>query len=280
LRFLVKTFLLPVACLLLISCGGSDEVEQSGRFDNDACDVFGTKIINGTTCDIAGSSIVVVVTAKGRCTGFVAGQRQVVTAAHCFCDPGSSCSTSARVVVEGREEISSESIVFHPDYRVAPDSRSRIGVVLLNDVAVINLSSSVLVSPLAIKRSAGLIPGTIVGIFGYGRDEDGKNGFVGSSYSSSDQYRLQSGEMEVSAVSGGIIEAFFSGDGSNTCDGDSGGPMTFGSGDSLAVVGVTSTGLRKGGKLCSPGEVSVFTDLTSDDVYDFLAQNVQGLRTR
>jgi secreted trypsin-like serine protease len=272
-----------ILLVVLGSCGGGgDSGDGIGR---NACGDFNTKIINGTECSIGGSPVVAVLVkggSGGACSGFVVGVRSVLTAAHCFCDPADSVCIAGStpspvsVVLEGSREIAVSGVRIHPNYRIISDSRQPIGK-LRNDVAVLTLSAPARVEPLPVYLSSRVKNGTTVGIFGYGADEEGRTGFAG--FSGNARYRLESGRMRISGLRDGLIEAFFSGEGSNTCVGDSGGPMTVML-PPVAAIGVTSIGITEPGNLCKPGEIAAYTDLQDPAVSSFLRQSITDLATR
>ena len=255
----------------LISCGGGG---GGDGLSTDACAVIGLptrsltvggdRIVNGTACgDLAQSSVVRVVAlgagdqALGFCSGTVISSDEVLTAAHCF-----PRGTQSSAVIYGdpgnTTTIEGRSYRIHPGY--IPVSQSN-PLAAFNDVAIIHLSDTIPVPRAAVLVDSDVQIGEQIAIFGYGTDENGDFDFR----------ELKSGEMEVADVTTTHISAYFDGEGSNTCTGDSGGPAFTESHGSSTVAGVTSTGTIEN---CSEGDNSLFIKLSGVDVRSFILTEV------
>jgi len=175
-------------------------------------------------------------TATLNCTGTMIGCETMLTAAHCFCPAtGAQCQppsdpdpSQVLVYLQNAGFFSVDEILVHPDYDFP-----------VADLAIVKLAAPVDgIRPMRINLVTPGIPqtGTIVG---YGR--------TGGGSSNTDFGIKREGTVvTTSCISGLNAELLcwdFLGPNSNTCGGDSGGPMfiDFGAGEEL--VGVTSGGL-------------------------------------
>lgn len=264
---------------------GEDTTPDTGaNLSTDACGDLGLKVINGATCRKVDTSPVVALEINfdgvyaGFCSGTMISPVDVLTAAHCFCDPRvdtcvkPSSSIQSLSVFVGGEEIPSFDVRVHPDYeeKRVNDIPGRVGAI--NDVAIVKLSRATSVRTLPVIVSRSLVPTEVISIFGYGRDEKGKDGFPEEG---STDLRLESGEMELDTITDEFLVALFRGKGSNTCFGDSGGPAIFSEGTTLGVAGITSSGLAK--LNCKKGDISVFTNVRNASVLRFIRTNARSV---
>jgi hypothetical protein len=173
------------------------------------------------------------------CSGTLIGCNTFLTAAHCVED--SLAANRYRVFLQHSGFHTVSSITMHPNYTS--------GGWPIYDIAVVHLAESVegiRPTPINTVNPTPFIPenGTIVG---FGRSGGTENG---------DDYGLKRvGEVTTTSCSGGgsggtntdLICWNFAGSGpagddSNTCNGDSGGPLFMDLGSGLVVAGVTSGG--------------------------------------
>jgi secreted trypsin-like serine protease len=251
------------ALVLLGACSGGGGEEG---LSNNACADLGlpAKIVNGVACgDLTRSPVVRIMITKARttefCTGAMITGSDVLTAGHCLLKHprrveiiyGDSLVESVAIAAAGFE--------VHPDFGTDPNNPA----LLVNDIAVIHLERPAPLPVLPLLRSGSVEAGDVVGIFGYGMDEKGLFTFND----------LKSGQMRVASVTDTHIEADFDGAGSNTCLGDSGGPMTLSIGGRAVLVGVTSTGTEA---QCQSGDQSQFSKVQAPGVADFIAGAAAG----
>jgi len=105
----------------------------------------------------------------------------------------------------------------------------------------------------------------VISIFGYGVDENGVNQV------------LRSGQARVLAVDEQHIAAGFSGEGSNSCSGDSGGPAL----NTIQKDGRTQSGIvgvvSSGSVSCGPGDVALYANVTTSETLNFIQGAAPGV---
>ena len=201
------------------------------------------------------------------CSGTLVGCETFVTAAHCVCDdsPFSQCGTPSpaghAVYLQDVGIVGVAAIDVDPTY----DFSER------GDIAVITLSSPVTgVAPTPINETMRPPFGTTVEIAGYGITSGTEN----------DAGMLRRGLAETSACTEAdpawhVCWSFedplgLPGIDSNTCNGDSGGPLFADLGSGVELVGVTSGGTSAD---CLPTDASYDTDVF---VHQTFLENVAG----
>jgi secreted trypsin-like serine protease len=242
-----------------LACTKSD----SGDLATDACDTLGlntrsaiNKIVQGTECSRAGSPVVAltVLPTDGNvaiCSGSMITNRKVLTAAHCFDLDYTSVSVQAAGI-----DIPVSRITLHPQFNADQ-------IPFQNDVAIVELARDAGVPTLPLILSKTLEPRDKISIFGYGADENLVAGI------------LRSGEMRVTGINSQFFTAEFDLDGSNICNGDSGGPAIYSFKDNQGVrrtgiIGLTSFGQDP----CEDTGTSGFQYIQSTAVLNFITATV------
>lgn len=218
---------------------GGEETQAS------ACDVVTSsstrsappiaRIINGTAC--SGTSPVVELLLGdgngyyfGKCSGTVVSSRGIVTAAHCFAE--GQQSVRQVLIRTGSISVPASSFGAHPSWDSSPSDN----VVERHDVAYVVASQDLGVSQIPLLANNDLIVGESVLIAGYGLTETDIS-------NNTDSEGLRAGYMTLNSFDTTSIIALFDGrTGSNSCSGDSGGPLLVQRSGTWFLAGVTSNG--------------------------------------
>jgi V8-like Glu-specific endopeptidase len=202
-------------------------------------------IINGGVCSAASSPVVLVrlYDDRGRddgfCSGTVISDHAGLTAAHCL-----SGTASVSVYLAGRE-VEAASFQAIPSYRERNADSPDVGVVITKDA----LSRA----PIPLLLSTDASVGDTGVIAGYGEDERGNDS------------TLRAGPVTITEVKARFLVTQYTGVGSNTCWGDSGGPLLLATPGGYAIAGVTSGGDTD----CTRG-MSDFARITNADISAFI----------
>ena len=240
----IARWLVVTAALISAGCGSPPESQTATP-----------KILSGTALP-AGTSpqMVQVQTLQSDgltvlCSGVAVGPSEVLTAGHCF----RNGIFTTIVVRDDGSIVPAASVLLHPEYTEA-DSQGAI----FNDVAIVTTSTphGLPTLPLLAPTSGQPESGDSVAVFGYGRDETGTIG------------ALRMGVLPLDAVTPNHLITVYRGEGGNPCLGDSGGPaIWFDALGAPAIVGVVSTGSATD---CGAGDVTLYTNVQSDSVLNFL----------
>lgn len=250
--------------LLLVGCGGGgDSVAAPETTATNTCANLGlvsksldvTKIRNGTECVVSNLSPVVMLWLTGEdgrvglCTGTMITTHTVLTAGHC---------ATGRVAIDvfygsaagGYFVQRANAWSVHPGYAYTSTQ-------LLNDVAVVYIPVDAPVQTLPILVSVTPKLGDIASIYGYGI-----TGTAGN-----DSAVLRSGSSMITGITDQKIISVFDGTRSNTCSGDSGGPLTLTTAGQQGIIGVTSSGTVEN---CGAGDWSSSTRLQNGSIQNYL----------
>jgi secreted trypsin-like serine protease len=263
-KFLIAFSLLFT--LLLTACGNDGATDNTGKCS--ALELTETaaakmadgtpapKIVNGTPCSGLTKSPVVVLLKNmpdgktGLCTGTMLSPNKVLTAAHCL-DGAASIDILFGTTTEKFSYVTASSWNIHPAYTGFGNGSIR------NDVGIVHSPATLPVPNLPILTSSAPKIGDKASIFGYGITTGG-NTVDG---------KLRAGSMTIAGVDTDKIYANFDASASNTCSGDSGGPMLLQVGSQQALIGTSSYGTSTN---CAVGETSGFMNLQSPSIQGFI----------
>lgn len=235
----------------LVACGGGGSTVEPVSLDPTVlCNSAGLqpKVFNGASCVSYKSTPVVLLAiqeADGRfstCSGTRISPNQVLTAAHCVADGPKRVVAANFKTDTNITGIDATSWVMHPAY-------SADGFV--NDAAVVSFPAGLPNPTMPILASESARKGQAVFFAGWGLPSD----------------ELAVGAANLSSVDSERLSINFDGSQSNTCSGDSGGPMYRLLAGGAALIGITSNGTTAD---CGAGERSNFTNAQTPTVLDFI----------
>lgn len=244
--------------LMVSACGGGDGGDSATLPSAAAlCASAGAipKIFNGSDCaNPTQSPVVQLVLQVGgngvTCSGVMLTPTRLLSAGHCF---QSSTQRAAAVVRDANGNakfVNAKSWVVHPGY-----SQSDQGI--LNDVAVVTLSAAMPNPTMPLVVSSPSQKGNGVFLAGWGLPNSDLA--VG--------YALLSNVTELQ------LEVSFQGQLSNSCSGDSGGPVYRPVGGRQGVVGLTSTGTATA---CGAADRALFTNTQAPSILSFIRAHAPG----
>jgi secreted trypsin-like serine protease len=247
--------LIIISTVLLASCGSDGSADNTGTCKAlELTDTPATaKITNGTPCSGLSKSPVVIVlknTSDGKtglCTGTMLSPNKVLTAAHCL-EGAASVDILFGTASDKFAFVTASSWNIHPTFSRATFS---------DDVGIVHSPVPLPVPNLPILASSAPKNGDKVSIFGYGITSGG----------SSVDGQLRAGSMTIGGLETGKIFAYYEAGTSNTCSGDSGGPMLLQVGNQQSIIGTTSYGSSSN---CSVGELSAFMNLQAPNIQSFI----------
>ncbi len=259
--------LLGVASIaLLVSCGGDGEdltgqCSAIGLTEKTSPD-FAAKITSGRVCTDANKSPVLAIIknmpdgSSGLCTGTLITATQVLTAAHCL-NGAASIDVIYGIAAEQYARMRGSSWVVHPEYAQTASGR------LVNDIGVVNMAFPLSMSPIPIAVSDAPKNGQQATIAGFGL----------TAGNASDAGVLRIGAMVIASVEPELIVGVSQEGNSNTCFGDSGGPLLVQQNGQANLVGTTSYGSSNS---CALGESTVYMNLQSSKLMGFLRGTAPG----
>jgi hypothetical protein len=252
---------LCLAALLGAGCGGgsspsSPSAPAPSIPPANACAAIGggpaaTAIVNGTSCSSTNSAVVLVNLrmpsgfSLGQCSATLIAPRAILTAAHCFDEPGAV----VRIWLGSGDEIQAESYVRHPDYR---------DVGAGPDVGLAFFAEDIGRAPMPLLLSRDARVGETAVIAGWGRDQN------------SIPATLRAGTTTIAAAGPDLLETVFSSNASSICSGDSGGPILLQEGGEWAIAGVTSAASVSG---CTTG-TNYYVTMRNPSVSSFVLGRV------
>ncbi|CAK1549507.1 unnamed protein product [Leptosia nina] len=233
-----------------------------------ALDFDGSRIIGGGASNLGnnphlgGLVINLVDGRRSVCGSSLLSHTKAVTAAHCW-STGRIRARQFTVVLgsvrlfSGGVRIVTNNVVMHPQYRPSPPT---------NDVAVITMNHvnyNNHIQPIALAAGNDAFVGTWAVAAGYGATSDGQQGIPNNTVQRQVNLNVISNDQcrrTFNFIPASIICVDTQGGRASTCGGDSGGPLSIGSGSGRRLIGITSFGHISG---CQRGHPAAFARVTS-----------------
>ena len=226
-------------------------------------EVPASEIISGHECEIGNSAVVPISLFQsgqnvGSCSGTVVRRASestghvVMFAAHCV-----EGGVDSIEIITPNGTMQTSNLHYYPGWPVSEDITQK-------DVAIAIFAETIPTNSFVIHGSNDLVSGEVAVIAGYGLDEN------------QDAYldRLKAGLVKVAEFTSSTITIYYEGLGSNTCSGDSGGPIFVKRDGTWKLIGATSNGILE---LCGPGDTSNFSNFADPEVVSWINTIVSGL---
>ena len=246
-----------VVALALTACGGGSVSSDALPSAAELCASAGAqpKIFNGSDCANPNQSPVVqlVMQQSGgafTCSGVMLTPTRVLSAAHCFPAGTQRVAAVLRTSAGDTQLVDATGWVNHPGY---VESFSEI----VNDAAVVTLSAAMPNPTMPLLVSSPSRKGNGVYMAGWGLPSS----------------NLAVGYAVLTSVSELLLKVNFQGNLSDTCVGDSGGPVYRAVGGRQGVVGLTSTGTARA---CGAADESLFTNTQAPGILNFIRAQAPG----
>jgi hypothetical protein len=232
-----------------------------------ACDIFQSipsgadlkvlPIIDGALCEGYNSPVVELSMYDendlyvGSCTGTVLNSKTVLSAAHCAL--ASDNVKYAEIKNTNDEIVIANQIYYHPNYG-NPNQFAEY-----NDIAIFKTDQDINANTMSLHMEHDLTIGEIMAMAGYGLDENRNFGELKAGFSLLHSYDEES-----------VTIKFRPGSGSNSCYGDSGGPLTIYRGTEWKIIGVTSNGSNSTCGINQQDDLSNWSKVSSPSNLEFI----------
>ncbi len=273
----IKHLIAAAALLILAGCTKPDDDKTSRAAPEETSGLCGEtlRITNGTTCeDLQQTSIALLqldlygLPGAAICTGTLITPSTILTAAHCLDPHGGVTGLIAGFPKDSHsnkqdfEPFQVARFKMHPKWDSIPGNPYDIGIVVLK-----NEVGSRAPIPLVGTGAHRAASGDPIGIYGYGKNENGELGTLRYGRMLLEVFDFQTN------YSDDLLAAAYDSTGQTICNGDSGGPAGHKVGNNYGIIGVNSIGTSE---KCSAGDVSGFANVQLDDNLNFILQEKEG----